>query len=102
MTFLKALKISGLLSLVIAIMRLASWVLNWLFERVIRVSGRTAAVAANVTCFAIYIIWRYEDSRSVGGIDWSEIIFGAVVWGTCLIFDLTRARRRASSASTAT
>ncbi len=83
-------------------MRLASWILKWLFERVIRFSARTAALAANIACFAIYIAWRYEDSRGVGGIEWNEIIFGAAVWGACLVFDLMGAHRTIKSASTPT
>ncbi len=99
MTALKVLKISVLLIVAIGAMRLASWVLGWLFQHVIRISSRTSAVAANAACFVIYVAWRYEDSRNVGGMDWSEILFGAAVWGVCLFFDLMRAKRRATSAS---
>ncbi len=96
--FVHIVKIAILLLVTVAAMLLMSWGLAWILRRM-HVPTRLAAILANVLCFVSFIVWQHVDLKPYGGLEFSIVAFGAIVWGGCLALDLWRIRRKSVSVS---
>jgi hypothetical protein len=97
---MKVLKISVLLALFLAAMRLASWAVAWGIRRA-GVKPRAAAMLANVICFAAFSGWLFYDLLPGEPIDWGAVLFGAAVFGAYAALDLMSIKRKARAAAAA-
>jgi len=87
-------KIITLILLTLLIMRLVSWGFAWALRRAFRLSPRAVAIASNAISFGIFALWLFLELEIGEPLDWEAILFGAVVFGIFLSFDLLWIRRK--------
>ncbi len=87
-------KITALLLITLVVMRLVSWALAWLLRRAFRVPPVTAAVGSNAISLGIFVLWQFLELEVGEPLDWEAIIFGGVVFGVFLAYDLLWLRRK--------
>ena len=91
-------KIIVLILLTLLIMRLVSWGFAWALRRAFRLSPKAAAIASNLISFGIFSLWLFLDLEVGEPLDWEAVLFGAVVFGIFLSFDLLWIRRKRKEA----
>ncbi|PTX91269.1 hypothetical protein [Opitutus sp. ER46] len=82
-----AIKVGLLLVALLAVMRVASWLVGWLIARLTRRSGFGVAGAANGLCFCLFVGILVVNLMPGEPFDYAATVFAAVVYAACLVSD---------------
>ncbi len=84
---MKWFKLTLLLLLTIAAMRLCSWVLKWILTKALPGRRKLVALLANGACLAAFVSWLYYDLLPGEPIDIAALVFGLLVFGIFALWD---------------
>lgn len=83
-----ATKVTLLLLLTLAVMRLASWFAGWLLRRFTKMKRFTIAAAANAIALSVFACFLVTQRTPDELVDLSALTFGIVVYALYTVVDL--------------
>jgi hypothetical protein len=93
---MKWIRISGLLIVVLASMRLGSWIVGWILAKVMPLRTKVVVIIANLLAFGIFAFLLVRDLLPGEPLDLAALFSGLVVFGiySCTDFYWRPWRRR--------
>lgn len=84
---MKYLKLLALLMVVLAGMRLGSWIIGWILAKATPIRAKSVSIFANLAAFAVFAVLLVRDLMPGEPVDVAALVFGAVVFSACFWTD---------------
>lgn len=81
-------KIVVLVLLTVVAMRLGSWILGWVFAKLLPNHRKTTCALSNLFAFSVFVLLLYKDLMPGEPMDWAAVVFGLVMYTMFTVTDL--------------